>query len=288
MACVAKSAFDRHCRTRNRESDSRSSSCRRRRPSCSCRCGSATTATSTPASTTRRTPGACSARTTRCCRTTTGCRSAITAALVGGRQRHADRAAQRADQAAGCGRAQLRPEQAAGLRTRARFRHRAGQCARQAGADRRSPRSRIRRHACSTTGRRATSRPGNTSRSGRSSAKSFASTMSPWIVTLEALEPFRCAAFPRSGDQPAPLAYLSERIRPENGNYDIQLEVHLRTGRCAAAPPVAQQFPPRVLDAGANRDAPGLQRLQSAARRPARFGDDIRAQRPMRSARCSR
>jgi len=59
--------------------------------------------------------------------------------------------------------------------------------------------------------------------------KSFASTMSPWIVTLEALEPFRCAAFPRSGDQPAPLAYLSDASDQKNGNYDIQLEVHLRT-----------------------------------------------------------
>jgi fumarylacetoacetase len=62
-------------------------------------------------------------------------------------------------------------------------------------------------------------------------AKSFASTMSPWIVTLEALEPFRCAAFSRSGDQPAPLAYLSDASDQEKGNYDIQLEVHLRTRR---------------------------------------------------------
>ena len=59
--------------------------------------------------------------------------------------------------------------------------------------------------------------------------KSFASTMSPWIVTLEALEPFRCAAFQRSGDQPAPLPYLSEESDRKNGNFDIQLEAHLRT-----------------------------------------------------------
>jgi fumarylacetoacetase len=59
--------------------------------------------------------------------------------------------------------------------------------------------------------------------------KSFASTMSPWIVTLEALAPFRCAAFARSGDQPAPLPYLSEESDQKNGNYDIQLEVHIRT-----------------------------------------------------------
>ena len=60
-------------------------------------------------------------------------------------------------------------------------------------------------------------------------AKSFASTMSPWIVTLDALEPFRCAAFPRSGDQPAPLPYLSDERDQKNGHFDIQLEVHLRT-----------------------------------------------------------
>ena len=59
--------------------------------------------------------------------------------------------------------------------------------------------------------------------------KSFASTMSPWIVTLEALEPFRCRAFARSADQPAPLPYLSDERDQENGNFDIHLEAHLRT-----------------------------------------------------------
>jgi fumarylacetoacetase len=59
--------------------------------------------------------------------------------------------------------------------------------------------------------------------------KSFASTMSPWIVTLEALEPFRCAAFPRSGDEPAPLPYLFDAKDQRNGNFDIQLEAQLRT-----------------------------------------------------------
>jgi fumarylacetoacetase len=59
--------------------------------------------------------------------------------------------------------------------------------------------------------------------------KSFASTLSPWIVTMEALEPFRCAAFARSGDQPAPLPYLSDNADQKSGNLDIQLEAHLRT-----------------------------------------------------------
>jgi fumarylacetoacetase len=61
--------------------------------------------------------------------------------------------------------------------------------------------------------------------------KSFASTMSPWIVTMEALEPFRCGAFPRAADLPQPLPYLSARSDKENGNLDIQLEAHLRTRR---------------------------------------------------------
>jgi fumarylacetoacetase len=57
-------------------------------------------------------------------------------------------------------------------------------------------------------------------------AKSFATTVSPWIVTMEALEPFRCAPFQREEADPRPLPYLfSENQR----NIDIALEMHLRT-----------------------------------------------------------
>ncbi|KAG0449039.1 hypothetical protein HPP92_027522 [Vanilla planifolia] len=49
--------------------------------------------------------------------------------------------------------------------------------------------------------------------------KSFSTTISPWIVTLEALEPFACDA-PKQ--DPHPLPYLSEKRRI---NYDIPLEV---------------------------------------------------------------
>ncbi|MEW6690213.1 MAG: fumarylacetoacetase, partial [Pseudomonadota bacterium] len=66
-------------------------------------------------------------------------------------------------------------------------------------------------------------------------AKSFATTISPWIVTLEALEPFRCAAFARSGDQPAPLPYLSDERDRAQGNFDIGLEVLLKTSKKAKA-----------------------------------------------------
>jgi fumarylacetoacetase len=64
--------------------------------------------------------------------------------------------------------------------------------------------------------------------------KSFASTVSPWIVTLEALEPFRCAAFERSGGQPAPLPYLLDRTDQREGGYAIEMEVYLRSERMRA------------------------------------------------------
>ncbi len=71
-------------------------------------------------------------------------------------------------------------------------------------------------------------------------AKSFASTVSPWVVTMEALEPFRCAAFARSSDQPAPLPYLLDTEDQKSGNFDIQLEVHLRTQRMPRAARVSR------------------------------------------------
>ncbi|MEK6243574.1 MAG: fumarylacetoacetase [Pseudomonadota bacterium] len=62
-------------------------------------------------------------------------------------------------------------------------------------------------------------------------AKSFASTVSPWIVTTEALEPFRCPAFPRAGGLPAPLPYLFHEADQREGGYAIDMEMYLRTAR---------------------------------------------------------
>lgn len=59
-------------------------------------------------------------------------------------------------------------------------------------------------------------------------AKSFASTISPWIVTMEALAPFR-APFQRGADHSAPLPYLSSKQNSEAGAVDMQLEVYLQT-----------------------------------------------------------
>ena len=60
-------------------------------------------------------------------------------------------------------------------------------------------------------------------------AKSFASTVSPWIVTMEALEPYRCAAFPRAPEDPRPLPYLFDEADQHAGGYAIEIEIHLRT-----------------------------------------------------------
>jgi fumarylacetoacetase len=55
-------------------------------------------------------------------------------------------------------------------------------------------------------------------------AKNFATSMSPWIVTLDALEPFRTHAFVRDEGDPEPLPYL----RDDTG-FDINVEVWLRS-----------------------------------------------------------
>jgi len=53
--------------------------------------------------------------------------------------------------------------------------------------------------------------------------KSFATSISPWVVTLDALEPYR---MPPPKQDPAPLPYLHAA---QDWNYDIALEVALRT-----------------------------------------------------------
>lgn len=62
-------------------------------------------------------------------------------------------------------------------------------------------------------------------------AKNFATTISPWVVTLEALEPFRVPLAPRAEGDPAPLPYLSHAADAMRGGFDITLEVWLRTAR---------------------------------------------------------
>jgi len=59
-------------------------------------------------------------------------------------------------------------------------------------------------------------------------AKSFATTLAPWIVTLEALAPFR-RPFVRPPEEPQPLQYLEGRTVRELGAIDVTLEVWLQT-----------------------------------------------------------
>ncbi len=66
-------------------------------------------------------------------------------------------------------------------------------------------------------------------------AKSFATSVSPWVVTLEALAPFRAPALARAGDDPAPLPYLFDAADQAQGAIAITVEVTLRSERMRAA-----------------------------------------------------
>lgn len=59
-------------------------------------------------------------------------------------------------------------------------------------------------------------------------AKNFATTISPWIVPLEALAPYRVPAFTRPPGDPAPLNYLCSPSA-ETGGIDLTLEVYLQS-----------------------------------------------------------
>jgi fumarylacetoacetase len=59
--------------------------------------------------------------------------------------------------------------------------------------------------------------------------KNFATTISPWVVTAEALEPFRCAPRPRPDGDPAPLAYLNTPADRAHGGLDMTVEAWLLT-----------------------------------------------------------
>jgi fumarylacetoacetase len=65
-------------------------------------------------------------------------------------------------------------------------------------------------------------------------SKNFATTISPWIVTLEALAPYR-VAWTRPASDPQPLAYLDSPVLRTSGAFDIQLEVLIETGTMRAA-----------------------------------------------------
>ncbi|MBE7942274.1 MULTISPECIES: fumarylacetoacetase [Ramlibacter] len=65
-------------------------------------------------------------------------------------------------------------------------------------------------------------------------SKNFASTVSPWIVTMEALAPYR-QAFTRPEGDPQPLPYLHSEDNAQAGAFGIELEVWLQTAAMRAS-----------------------------------------------------
>lgn len=73
-------------------------------------------------------------------------------------------------------------------------------------------------------------------------SKNFGTTISPWVVTLEALEPFRVPATVRPAGDPAPLAYLDAPGNRSRGGIAIDLTVELLSARMQA-----ERLPPHRL-----------------------------------------
>jgi fumarylacetoacetase len=59
--------------------------------------------------------------------------------------------------------------------------------------------------------------------------KNFATTISPWVVLSDALEPYRTAAYRRPDGDPRPLAYLWNEGDQQRGGLDITMEAWLTT-----------------------------------------------------------
>jgi fumarylacetoacetase len=66
-------------------------------------------------------------------------------------------------------------------------------------------------------------------------SKSFATSVSPWVVTADALAPFRVPAMSRPAGDPRPLDYLFDTADQEAGGLDVDLRVHLSTEKMRSA-----------------------------------------------------
>jgi fumarylacetoacetase len=76
-------------------------------------------------------------------------------------------------------------------------------------------------------------------------AKNFLTSVSPWIVSADALAPFRSAIMPRPEGDPKPLPYLDDSADRQSGGLAIQLEVTLSTEQMRK-----QGLAPHVLSRG--------------------------------------
>ncbi len=79
--------------------------------------------------------------------------------------------------------------------------------------------------------------------------QNFATTISPWVVTMDALQPFRVPAFDREAGDPQPLPYLCSETNKHGGGFDLTLEVMLSSQRMRAL-----KIPPVRLSKGNARD----------------------------------
>jgi fumarylacetoacetase len=80
-------------------------------------------------------------------------------------------------------------------------------------------------------------------------AKNFATSISPFIVTMDALRPFRRSAMERPAGDPKPLPYLSDPDDQSHGGFDITLEAFLLTEQMEA-----KGLPPHRLSKGSFKD----------------------------------
>ncbi|MFO1115511.1 MAG: fumarylacetoacetase [Beijerinckiaceae bacterium] len=80
-------------------------------------------------------------------------------------------------------------------------------------------------------------------------AKNFQTSISAWIVTPEALAPFRCAVMERGSGDPKPLPYLTDASDQKEGGLALQLEVLIATEQMRA-----KNMAPHRLSLGSSKD----------------------------------
>ncbi len=80
-------------------------------------------------------------------------------------------------------------------------------------------------------------------------AKNFGTTVSPFVVMREALEPFAAPGWSRGSGDPQPLEYLRDEKDQRGGGFDITLEAHLRTAQMAE-----KNLPAQRLSRGTFKD----------------------------------
>ena len=79
-------------------------------------------------------------------------------------------------------------------------------------------------------------------------SKNFGTTVSPWVITAEALAPFRLAQPPRPAGDPRPLPYLWDDEDQRTGAFDVELEAFLQSAAMRE-----KKLPPQQLSVSNTR-----------------------------------